>query len=476
MAAERLSAQDAALWCAQDPQAPLLIGAVCLFERGPLANPDGSLRIDDLRRHLESRLHLVPRFRRRLAPIPGGQGRPLWVDDTEFDIENHAHTAVLPAPGGERELHAFVEELLAEPLDPRHPLWELWTLDGLEGDRVAIIPKVSHVMADGLALLGFALAILDFDPDVAPTEPPEWRPEPAPSGPRLLTDALVDQARTLMGGALGAARALTRPDRLGSDLAALGRAAASTATLAPRLTINRPVGARRGFLQLQLPLEDLLAVKKAADVTFNDVALTVTTIALHRYLRGQGEHPPRTRPRVLIPVSTHGTNPEGEIENRFSQMVADLPGPEVPPAECLAQIHAEMVRRKASAQADLGPLLYSLATIMPSWMLGRLAPVLLRNQPFVNLAVSDLPGSRDRLYLMGARMLELVPFITCTGNMALMIGVLSYVDTLGVGITVDPDVVSDVEALGDALRWASDELTRAVRPVTFEDPTELDLA
>ena len=138
----------------------------------------------------------------------------MWVDDTEFDIENHAHTAVLPAPGGERELHAFVAELLAQPLDPRHPLWEMWTVDGLEGDRVAVIPKVSHVMADGLALLGFALALLDFDPDVAPTDPPEWRPEPAPSGAHLLADALVDQARTLTGGALGVARALTRPDRL----------------------------------------------------------------------------------------------------------------------------------------------------------------------------------------------------------------------------------------------------------------------
>ena len=449
---------------------------MCLFERGPLANPDGSLRIDDLRRHLESRLHLVPRFRKRLALIPGGQGRPLWVDDTEFDIENHAHTAVLPAPGGEQELRAFMTELLAEPLDPRHPLWEMWTVDGLEGDRVAVIPKVSHVMADGLALLGFAVAVLDSHPDVAPTEPPEWRPQPAPSGIRLLADALVDQARTLTGGALGAARALTRPDRLGSDLAALGHAAVSTATVAPRLAINRPVGTRRGFLQLQLPLEDLLEVKKATGVTFNDVALTVSTIALHRYLREKGEHRPGTRPRVLIPVSTHGTDPGGEIENHFSQMVADLPGPEVPPAECLAQIHVDMVRCKASAQADLGRLLYSLATITPSWMLGRLAPVLLRNQPFVNFAVSDLPGSRDHLYLMGARMLELVPFITCTGNMALMIGVLSYVDTLGVGITVDPDVVPDVEALGDALRWASGELTRAVRRVAVEDPTELDLA
>jgi len=464
MRAERLAAQDATLWCAQDPQAPLLIGAVCLFERGPLANPDGTLRIDDLRRHLESRLHLVPRFRRRLALVPGGQGRPLWVDDTTFDIDNHAHNAVLPAPGGEKELRAFVAELLAAPLDPQHPLWEMWTVDGLEGDRVAVIPKVSHVMADGLALLGFALALLDFDPDVAPTEPPEWRPEPTPSGARVLTDALVDQARTLTGAALGAARALTRPGQLGSDLITLGRAAAATATLAPRLAINAPVGARRGFLQLQLPLEDLLAVKRATGVTFNDAALTVSTIALHRYLRDKGEHPPGTRPRVLVPVSTHGTDPGGEIENRFSQMVADLPGPEVPPAECLAQIHAEMVRRKASAQTDLGPLLYSLATITPSWLLGRLAPVLLRNQPFVNLAVSDLPGSRDRLHLMGARMLELVPFITCTGNMALMIGVLSYVDTVGVGITVDPDIVPDADALGDALRWASDELTRAVCP------------
>ncbi|MGZ4704577.1 MAG: wax ester/triacylglycerol synthase domain-containing protein, partial [Acidimicrobiales bacterium] len=381
-----------------------------------------------------------------------------------FAIEHHMHEAVLPAPGGDRELQAFMVDLLARPLDPRRPLWEMWLVDGLEGDCVAMVPKVSHVMADGLALLGFALAVLDGEPDAEPIERPPWRPEPTPAGARLLVDALVDQARTLAGGALGAARAMSRPVRLGSDLIALGRAAASTATIAPHLPINGPVGAHRGFLQLHLPLEDLLAVKKATGVTFNDVALTVSTIALHRYLRDKGQHPAGTRPRVLIPVSTHGTAAPGEVQNRFTQMVADLPGPEVPPAECLAQVHAEMVRCKASAQAELGSLLYSIATITPGWVLGRVAPALIRAQPFVNVVVSDLPGSKDPLYLMGARMVDLVPFITCTGNLALVIGVLSYVDTLGVGITIDPDVVTDVDAFADAIRWACGQLSSAVLP------------
>ncbi len=167
MSSQRLRAQDATLLYAQDRRAPLLIGAVCHFEREPLVGPDGRLRIEDLRAHLSSRLHLVPRFRQRLALVPGDSGRPRWVDDTDFDIRNHAHTAELPTPGGPRELHAFVAELLAVPLDPRRPLWDLWILDGLDGDRVAVVLVVSHVMADGLALLGFALALLDADPDAA---------------------------------------------------------------------------------------------------------------------------------------------------------------------------------------------------------------------------------------------------------------------------------------------------------------------
>ncbi len=462
MAAERLSAQDATLLYAQDQRAPLIIGAVCRFERAPLADADGNLRIDDLRRHLASRLHLVPRFRQRLVLVPGDSGRPRWVDDTDFDIWNQAHGARLPAPGGERELHAFVAGLLGVPLDPRLPLWELWTVDGLDGDRVAVVLKVSHVMADGLALLGFALALLDFAPDTAPVEPPSWDPEPAPSGTRLLGDALADEARTLTGadGRRGPGAHPTRPAR--ADLAMLGRAAATMVGLAPRLAINGPVGDRRGFLLLQLPSAQFLAVKDTAGVTFNDVALTVSSLALHRYLGDKGGHPPGTRPRVLVPVSTHGTGTAGEIENRFSQMVADLPGPEVPPTEALARIHGTMVRAKASGQAELGPLVYSVAATAPGWLLRRVAPVLLRNQPLVNLAVSDLPGSPEPLHLLGARMLDLAPFITCTGNLALMIGVLSYVDTVGVGITVDPDVVPDVEAFGDALCWASGELAAAV--------------
>lgn len=464
MPSQRLQAQDATLLYAQDRRAPLLIGAVCHFERGPLVGPDDRLRIEDLRAHLASRLHLVPRFRQRLASVPGGSGRPRWVDDTDFDVRNHAHTAELPAPGGERELHAFVAELLAAPLDPRRPLWDLWILDGLDGDRVAVVLVVSHVMADGLALLGFALALLDTDtdPDEAVVAPPPWEPEPAPSGAHLLVDALLEPTRMLAGVVAGSVRALTRPDRLGADLVRLGRAVASLVGLAPRLAINGPVGERRGFVLLRLPADRFLAIKAATGVTFNDVALTVASLALHRYLADKGGHRARTRPRVLVPVSLHGADAAGEIENRFSQMVADLPGPEVPPAEALARIHAEMTRVKASGQAELWPSLYAAAATVPGWLLGRVAPGVLRNQPFVNLAVSDLPGSPDPLHLLGARMLDLAPFITCTGNLALMIGVLSYVDTVGVGVTVDPDLVPDVEAFGDALRWASEALADAV--------------
>ena len=462
MTAHRLSAQDATLLYAQDRRAPLLIGAVCRFERQPLTDAEGRLRTDDLRDHLAERLHLVPRFRQRLALVPGEAGRPRWVDDADFDIRNHAHSALLPAPGGEGELQAFVAELLAVALDHRRPLWALWTVDGLDDDRVAVVLKVSHVMADGLALLGFALALLDADPDATTVEPPAWDPSPAPSAAGLLADAVADQARTVTGVLAGTARALARPGRLVADLTALVRAAGSAVGLAPRLAINGPVGARRGFLVLQLPSDRFMAVKEAAGVTFNDVALTVASIALHRYLAEKDDHPPRTRPRVLVPASTHGTDSAGEIENRFSPMVAGLPGPEVPPAEALARIHAEMARVKASGQAQVWPTLFSVAATVPGWLLGRVAPGLVRNQPFVNLAVSDLPGSPAPLHLLGARMLDLAPFITCTGNLALMVGVLSYVDTVGVGITVDPDVVPDVDAYADALRSASEDLAAAV--------------
>ncbi len=461
MPAERLRAQDAALWCVQAPDAPLQIGALCLFEAGPLQDETGTLRIDDLRRHIAHRFGYHPRTRTRLASMPFDQGL-VWVDDTSFDIANHVRATALPHPGGDAELRECVSRLLEVRLDPRRPLWEIWVVEGVAGDRVAVVTKVSHAMADGMAVLELALSALDIEAGcVVPDAPPDWSPEPPPDARSLLVREMIERGRLQLDLLRGLVRSLRRPDRLVARIAQIGSAGAESASLAPSLPITGPVGAHRDFAWVRLPIEGLLDVKRACEVTLNDVVLTVVTGALRHYLEHAGASLD-VRPRVLIPVSTHAVVGE-EIENRFSMMLTYLPIGVADPVECLHEVHEEMDRHKASSQAAIGPMLFALGGILPPALLRLVGPTLLEHQPFVNLAVTNIPGTREPLYLLGSRMLEVFPFVGGTGNLALIIGVLSYEDGLGVGITVDPDVVPDLDVLVEGVGQAARALIEAGR-------------
>jgi len=457
---ERLSPQDATLRCAEAPGSPLQIGALCLFEADPLLDETGCLRMVELRRHIESRLGNVPRFGQRLLPVPFDQGRPVWVDDASFDIANHVRAAALPHPGGPAELRAFMAQLLEVPLDRSRPLWELWIVEGVEGDRIAVVPKVNHVMADGMAVLEFALSVLDLEPGPPAEARPSSEPQPPPARGRLLLEAMGDQLRCQVAVGLGAVAALGHPARLLRGMRTLVKAVTLTAMPAPKLPITRPVGRHRDFAWVPLPLGDLRKIARSQEVTLNDIVLTVVAGALDRYLADKAM-PPEVRPRVLVPVSTHGR--PGEVENRFSMMVADLPPGALDPLGRLRVAHADMAERKASGQSMIGSLLFNLGALVAPWLLRPVAALVLEHQPFVNLAVTNLPGSDDPAYLLGSRMLELFPFVTVTANIALIIGVLSYDGTLGVGLTADADIIGDLDRVAEALACSASELVASGR-------------
>ncbi len=452
---ERLSPQGATLFCAEAPGAPLQVGALCLFEAGPLIDQTGCLRLDALRGHIESRLGSTRRFRQKLVPVPFGLGRPVWVDDQSFDITNHVRAAALPHPGGSTELRAFMAALLEVPLDRSRPLWEVWLVEGVQGDRIAVVPKVNHVMADGMAVLESALSVLDLDPNASTETPPPWVAQPPPSPSRLFVDATADQAwRQIEAGWRGVA-ALGHPARLAGVVRTMLKAVTSTAVPAPKLAITGPVGPHRDFAWVGLPLDDLRDVAKAEGATLNDIVLAIVAETLGHYL---GDEATRAdiHLRVLVPVSTHGNS--GDVENQFSMMVADLPAGRLDPLSRLKATHVEMDARKASGQAMIGPLLFALGGLVAPWLLQSVAGIVLKRQPFVNLAVTNLPGTDKPVYLLGSRLLEFFPFVTVTGNIALIIGVLSYNGRLGVGLTADADLIDDLDRLADGIARSAAEL------------------
>src|SRR3954452_22155317 len=174
---DRLTAVDAAFLAPEGPAAHMPLGAVLIFE-GPAPSCAASPA------QIRVRLHLVPRFRQKLAFPPLETGRPLWVDDATFNLEYHVRDTALPAPGSEAQLRALAARVHSQALDRSKPLWEMWLVHGLEGDRFALITKTHHALVDGVAGVDLATVMFDLTPvpaAVAHSEQP-WQPRPAPSG------------------------------------------------------------------------------------------------------------------------------------------------------------------------------------------------------------------------------------------------------------------------------------------------------
>ncbi|KAA0233047.1 MAG: putative diacylglycerol O-acyltransferase [Acidimicrobiales bacterium] len=468
MTPEALTAEDAALLSAAAPGTQLQIGALCFFEAEPLKDRRGRLRVAALRSHAEARLGALPRFRQRIAPVLADLAPPVWVDDTDFDIARHAKHHRLPPPGGTEALRQLMGRLLSEPMDLAHPLWDLHLIEGVgsevaggehQTEAVAVVIRAHHVMADGLALHAAATLLLDPAPRRYRSRPHQWSPDETPGVIDLTARSLAERTRRQADLAIDLTRTFTDPRQIASLARSLGSGLPPTA---PKLPFTGPVGRRRAFAWGSLPLADIVAVKEACGATVNDVVLAIVTGALRRRMEAGGRCiSARAEPRALIPIGSPDST--AALGNRFSITNVLLPMAVDDPLERVRLIHSRMHEHASSPANPLTPHLFAIADFVPPPVLRAVVPRLLARQPLVNLAVSNIPGSRQPLYLWESRLLGLHPFIDVVGNVALIVGVLSYGDELGVGITVDPDVAGDPSRIATELRASASELFEVLR-------------
>jgi WS/DGAT/MGAT family acyltransferase len=384
----------------------------------------------------------------------------VWVDDEHFDIVHHIHASRLTGGGDESELRSFINGILDTRLDAARPLWDMWFIDGIADGRVAGVLRVHHVMADGLTLLDAALLVLDMEPRADPDAPAPWTPRSAPGPAELLLRSLADRVRHQVHFALSAPRAVLDPRWLLGTARAVGGLRHVGSSMAPSLPITARVGPHRDITWMSLPMADLLDVKHARGTTINDVMLAIVTGAVRKHLDTKDLD---RRPRVLVPVGNVGTEESHGAGNQFSMVVADLPVDIDDPLDRLASLHEQMTQAKASGQASAMTNLFSVVDLVPLQALRTLAPEAMARQPFVNLALTNVPGSRTPGYLLGAQLESLHPIVTGAGNIAVIIGVMSYVDLMGVAITVDPEVVTDPDHLMESFREAAHELIQLCR-------------
>ena len=427
----------------------------------------------EFRDHIESRLHLVPRFRQKVRFVPFGQGRPVWVDDPHLNLAYHVRHTSLPEPGSEQQLRVLAARIFSQQLDRSKPLWELWLVEGLTGGRFAIVGKTHHAMVDGVSGVDITTVLFDVEKD--PAETPmaleRWIPNPEPNGAQLLGEALVERAiypREIARGLRRIARGPRRALRRLTEAALAAGTFASTSLGAPRSPFNFDVGTHRRFAWVRASLADMKQVKNQLGGTVNDVILAAVAGALGRYMRSRGHPTEGLELRAMVPVSVRTSEERGALGNRVTSMMAPLPVWCEDPKRRLELVRESMGDLKESKQALGASLLTQLADFAPPTIAGQAARLQSR-QRFFNLVVTNIPGPQFPLYLMGRRMERVFPMVPLAKNQGVCIGVMSYDGQVNFGLIGDYDGFPDLEDLANELEASIDELIEAAggRPGFF---------
>ncbi len=459
---DRLTALDNSFLILERPSAYMHVASTLVLEAGPLAKPDGGIDADAIKNRIASALHLIPRYRQKLAYVPF-TNQPVWVDDDHFNLDYHIRHSALPHPGSDDQLKRLSARIMQQHLDRGRPLWEMWIVEGLSGGRFAIVSKVHHCMIDGVSGMDLLKILLSPFPEHEVSEIPQFIPRPAPSGVELLIDEgsrwmrlPYDTARDV-GSFLRAAQNTRREifTRVRAVAETLG-ASLSTASSTP---INADIGPHRRFDWHVMDLAEIKTIRKGLGGSLNDIVLTVVTGAVRRFLQRRFVDPGRIDFRVLAPVSVRHEDERGSLGNRVSAWVVDLPVGEEDPRRQLELISKTTAELKASRRAVGAEVLTQVAEWTPSTLLSLAGRNMTRLLPF-NMVVTNVPGPQFPMYMLGAKLLDTFPHVPLMDNLGLGIALLSYNGKLCWGFNADYDLVPDLSAFVRAIRESFEELRR----------------
>jgi WS/DGAT/MGAT family acyltransferase len=465
---ERLSSSDVAFFYLEGRTTPQHVGGLAIF--------DGTFDYDRLIQLLEERISLVPRYRQRMRAVPGHLANPVWVDDPNFDITYHVRRSALPRPGTDQSLLEFCARIQSRLLDRDRPLWEMYLVEGLSDGRVAVVTKTHHSMVDGVEAIDIAQVLLDAAPEPRRTVEGLWMPEPEPSAPRLVADAViatvrrpaavVDVARLSLRDVQSTTRWLTSAltSVLGSTADAVTGLVRPVKPFPLRATLSehRRIGIGRARL------DDFRAIRDAHGGTVNDAVLATIAGGLREWLLSRGEvlHQ-ASSVRALVPVSISADEfaSGGERTGKVSALLVDLPVGESDPLRRLAQVQFAMLGHKDSGLSVGADSLVALSGFAPPTLhtLGARAANRLTRRMY-SLVVTNVPGPQHGLYAAGARMREMFPILPLNKGQALSIALTSYDGGVFFGINADHTAVPDVNAVVAALLTSLDELVTLSEP------------
>jgi diacylglycerol O-acyltransferase / wax synthase len=446
---DRLTPVDASFLHQEGPSSHMHVGGVTIVEGPPP-------QMDEFLEQIRERLHLVPRYRHKLAHTALDSGRPVWIDDPSFNLEYHVRHTALPTPGESEQLRSLTARIFSQQLDRSKPLWEMWLIEGLKDDRFALISKTHHALIDGIAGIDLATVLFDLSPDPPPLKHSgrAWRPHREPGTAELLATGLRGAVRTGIELAEGAVDALAHPDRaLGRTREAaegIGEIVWAGLNPAPETPLNVEIGPHRRFVAVDSRLDDFKLVKNAFGGTVNDVVLTVVTGALREFLISRVLRTEGVELRALVPVSVRTDDEHHQGGNRIVAMRGPLPVYIADPVQRLRFVSQAMDGLKESKQALGAEVIAGAQNFAPPTILAQASRLNFSTRLF-NLLVTNVPGPQFPLYVLGREMLQAYPVAFLPESHALAIAIMSYNGQMNFGLLGDFDALPDIDLIGDTI-------------------------
>lgn len=468
---ERLSAQDSSFLIFESPNCHMHVGGVAIYEAGPLRTARGGIDIDRLRKYIHSRLDLIPRYRQRLAFVPI-ERRPVWIDDESFNLNYHVRHTSLPRPGDDKQLKRITARILSQQLDRGKPLWENWIIEGMQGDRFAMLTKAHHSMLDGASGVDLATVLMRATPDDTFEEPSAWIPRPPPTGTELFKDDLLSRLRAPLGLARGLRKALRDPGQALTDAAEIGGAIWDLLETglqgAAETPVNQQIGPHRRLDWFTMSLDEVKRIKNRLGGTVNDVVVATASGGLRRFFERRRIDISQIDYRATVPVNVRSPGERGTMGNRVSAWLLSLPIQESDPRRRLALVQERTSHLKESNQALATDVLNQMLDWTGSSLLLSIGVKLTGQINPYNLILTNVRGPSFPLYVLGSKMLEAYPQVPLFENQGLGIALFSYLDKLCWGFNADWDLVPDLHELVAGTQEEFEKLREAADRATVQ--------
>jgi WS/DGAT/MGAT family acyltransferase len=478
----QLTSADAQFLAAEDGAVHGHFSGLAIYD--PAGAPGGRLTREVVRDLVAQRIHLMPPFHWRLAPVPLSLDHPYWVDVADLDLDEHVLEVELPAPGDDRALAAEVSRIVSRPLDRSRPLWEIHVIQGLEDGRVGVVTKVHHAASDGISGGELFSILHDTDPEGREVPPSGEYGERVPGRAEMLARGVAGVPKQPVRFAKSLPRALPNLDQVPhirsvpgvSRLASLARRAQAARPgnqngdfleqpriRPPRTRMSGGISGDRSVAWTSTSLDEVKAIKNHYGVTVNDVVMSIAAGGLRSWLQEIGDLPSEPL-AAFVPVSVRTPDEYTLFGNRIKLMLAKLATDEEDPVQRLHSARDAMLSVKQRHQGIPATVLQDTNHFIPPIVLAHAARVVASvasrhpREATGNLILSNVPGPREAQYLAGAKQIAHFPVSAIFHGMGLNVTVVSSIDRLDWGVVCDPSQIDDPWPLPEAIERAQAEL------------------